>query len=59
MADDHRDIREPLACYLKKQDELRVTKADGGRHVAAAAVVFIRVGQHGTVQLKRRVRVNS
>ena len=28
MADDHRVIREPLACYLKKHDELRVTMAD-------------------------------
>ena len=30
MADDHRDIREPLAFYLKKHDELRVTMADSG-----------------------------
>ena len=28
MADDHRDIREPLAFYLKKHDELRVTMAN-------------------------------
>ena len=28
MADDHRDIREPLARYLKKHDDLRVTMAD-------------------------------
>ena len=28
MADDHRDIGEPLAFYLNKHDELRVTMAD-------------------------------